>query len=172
MSFVYLFLCFTFQSPAIFSTWLRLLTGTWTNKPNFCNLKLILTHLAYIVNGKKKTCYIVQQFHSANKRDVTLRHLWRQLSNKAAFDGKTLQSNICRDICNAMAESWTISTVSATFFRLLCVRIEIDQLKCVNCWVIIHCLSVSCKKINHSRYALVIGFSLKFLDWGRNLVDE
>ena len=39
------------------------------------------------------------------------------------------------------------------FRRLLCVRIEIDQLQCVNCWVIIHCLSVSCTKIhvNHSR---------------------
>ena len=42
------------------------------------------------------------------------------------------------------------------FRGLLCVRIEIDQLKCVNCLVIIHCLSVSCTKINHSRYALVI----------------
>ena len=38
------------------------------------NLTKILTHLAYIANGKK-TCYIVQQFHLANKRDVTLRHL-------------------------------------------------------------------------------------------------
>ena len=34
----------------------------------------ILTHLAYIANGKK-ACYIVRQFHWANKRDVTLRHL-------------------------------------------------------------------------------------------------
>ena len=42
------------------------------------------------------------------------------------------------------------------FRRLLCVRIEIDQLQCVNCWVIIHCLSVSCTKLNHSRCALVI----------------
>ena len=46
------------------------------------------------------------------------------------------------------------------FRRLLCVRIEIDQLQCVNCWVIIHCLSVSCTKINHSRCALVIWSSL------------
>ena len=38
------------------------------------SLFIILTHLAYIANGKK-TCYIVQQFHWANKRDVTLRHL-------------------------------------------------------------------------------------------------
>ena len=37
-------------------------------------ISCILTHLAYIANGKK-TCYIVQQFHWANKRDVTLRHL-------------------------------------------------------------------------------------------------
>ena len=42
------------------------------------------------------------------------------------------------------------------FRRLLCVRIEIDQHHCVNCWVIMHCLSVSCAKINHSRCALVI----------------
>ena len=47
------------------------------------------------------------------------------------------------------------------FRRLLCVRIEIDQLQCVNRWVIIHCLSVSWTKINHSRYALVIWSSLQ-----------
>ena len=47
------------------------------------------------------------------------------------------------------------------FRRLLCVRIEIDQLQCVNCWVIIHCLSVSCTTINHSRCALVIWSSLQ-----------
>ena len=47
------------------------------------------------------------------------------------------------------------------FRRLLCVRIEIDRLQCVDCWVIIHCLSVSCMKINHSRCALVIWSSLQ-----------
>ena len=47
------------------------------------------------------------------------------------------------------------------FRRLLCVRIEIDPLQCVNCWVIIHCLSVSCTTINHSRCALVIWSSLQ-----------
>ena len=47
------------------------------------------------------------------------------------------------------------------FCRLLCVRIEIDQLQCVNCWAIIHCLSVSCTKINHSCWALVIWSSLQ-----------
>ena len=47
------------------------------------------------------------------------------------------------------------------FRRLLCVRIEIDQLQCVNWSVIIHCLSVSCTKINHSRCALVIWSSLE-----------
>ena len=47
------------------------------------------------------------------------------------------------------------------FRRLLCVRIEIDQLQCVDCWVIIHCLSISCTKINHSRCALVIWSSLQ-----------
>ena len=47
------------------------------------------------------------------------------------------------------------------FRRLFCVRIEIDQPQCVNWWVIIHCLSVSCTKINHSRCALVIWSSLQ-----------
>ena len=47
------------------------------------------------------------------------------------------------------------------FCRLLCVRIEIDQLQCMNCWVIIHCLLVSCTKINRSRCALVIWSSLQ-----------
>ena len=47
------------------------------------------------------------------------------------------------------------------FRRLLCVRIEIDQLYCVNCWVIINCLSVSCTKINHSCCALMIWSSLQ-----------
>ena len=49
------------------------------------------------------------------------------------------------------------------FRRLLCVRIEIDQHHCVNCWVIMHCLSVSCAKINHSRCALVIWSSLQLI---------
>ena len=47
------------------------------------------------------------------------------------------------------------------FRRFLSVRIEIDQLQCVNCWVMIHCLLVSCTKINHSRCALVIWSSLQ-----------
>ena len=51
------------------------ISGTSTRvKTNNKLLTYILTHLAYIANGKK-TCYIVQQFHWANKRDVTLRHL-------------------------------------------------------------------------------------------------
>ena len=49
-----------------------------------------------------------------------------------------------------------IRRIQLLFHRFFCVRIEIDQLYYVNCWVIIHCLSVSCKQINHSRFALVI----------------
>ena len=57
-----------------------------------------------------------------------------------------------------VGRSWRLQMC---FRRLLYVRIEIDQLQCVNCWVIIHCLSVSCTKINHSRCALVIWSSLQ-----------
>ena len=75
-----------------------------------------------------------------------------------------------RNTCKRLRYSQTFGAISSVqwrkvgrirrirllFHRLLCVRIEIDQLQCVNCWVIIHCLSVSCKQINHSRFALVI----------------
>ena len=57
-----------------------------------------------------------------------------------------------------IGRSWRLQMC---FRRLLCVRIEIDQVQCVNCWVMIHCLSVSCTKINHSRYMLVIRSSLQ-----------
>ena len=57
-----------------------------------------------------------------------------------------------------VGKSWRLQMC---FRCLLCVRIEIDQLLCVNCCVIIHCLSVSCTKINHSRCALVIWSSLQ-----------
>ena len=52
-----------------------------------------------------------------------------------------------------VGRSWRLQMC---FCCLLCVRIEMDQLQCVNCWVIIHCLSVSCTKINHLCYVLVI----------------
>ena len=57
-----------------------------------------------------------------------------------------------------VGRSWRLQMC---FRRLLCVRIEIDQFHCVNCWVLIHCLSVSCTTINHSRCALVIWSSLQ-----------
>ena len=56
---------------------------------------------------------------------------------------------------------WISWRLQMCFRYLLRVRIEIDQLRCVNCWVIIHCLSVSCTTINHSRCALVIWSSLQ-----------
>ena len=60
--------------------------------------------------------------------------------------------------CRKVGRSWILRMC---FRHLLCVRIEIDQPHSVNCWVIIHCLSVSCMEINHSRCALVIWSSLQ-----------
>ena len=57
-----------------------------------------------------------------------------------------------------VGRSWRLQMC---FPRLFSVRIEIDQLYCVNCWVIIHCVSVSCMKINHLRCTLVICSSLQ-----------
>ena len=104
---------------------------------------------------------------------------WRhwKMTSFVALDGVTsfLRLKDVTIICKRMRRSLSIGGSSSVqwrkvgrrwrlrmcFRRLLCVRIEIDQLKCVNCWVIIHCLSVSCTKINHSRCALVIWSSLQ-----------
>ena len=56
---------------------------------------------------------------------------------------------------------WRSWRLRMCYHHLLCVRIETDQLQCVNCWVIILCLSASCTKINHLRCALVIWSSLQ-----------
>ena len=89
-----------------------------------------------------------------------------------ALDGVTsfLRLKDIKNACKHLRNSLTFCGISSLHWRkvgrswrlqicfhhLLWVRIEIDQLKCVSCCVIIHCLSVSCKKINHSHCALVI----------------
>ena len=55
-----------------------------------------------------------------------------------------------------MAESCMNLKDTTAFHHFLCVRIEKDQFSCMNCWVKIHCLSVSCKQISHSPFALTI----------------
>ena len=57
------------------------------------------------------------------------------------------------------------------FGRLLCVKIKIDQLYCVNCWIIIYCLLVNCTKINHSCYALMI-WSLQLTSKQWNITEQ
>ena len=51
--------------------------------------------------------------------------------------------------------------IQLLFRRFLCVKIEIDQLLCVICWVINHSLSTSCKFMNHSRSELLIWYTLQ-----------
>ena len=79
---------------------------------------------------------------------ITCKHMWRSLSIGSSSSVQWRK----------VGRSWRLRMC---FRRLLCVRIEIDQLQCVNCWVIIHCLSVSCTKINYSRCPLVIWSSLQ-----------
>ena len=104
---------------------------------------------------------------------------WRhwKMTSSMALDGVTsfLRLKDVAITCKRMRRSLSIGGSSSVqwrkvgrswrlrmcFRRLLCVRIEIDQLHCVNRWVIIHCLSVNCTKINHSRCALVIWSSLQ-----------
>ena len=82
---------------------------------------------------------------------ITCKGMWRSLK-------------YWREFFSAMVQWWKVGRswrLWMCFRLLLCVRIEIDQLQCMNCWVIIHCLSVSCIKINHSRCMLMIWSSLQ-----------
>ena len=135
-------------------------------------ISIILTHLAYRANGYK--LWYIRQYFTAKVCD-SWRH-WK-MTSFMALDGVSsfLRLKDVTITCKHMQRSLTIGGSSSIqwrrdgwswrlqicFRRLLCVRIEIDQLRCANCWVIIHCLSVSCTNINHSRCALVIWSSLQ-----------
>ena len=124
----------------------------------------ILTHFAYRANGNK--LWYIGQWFTAKVCD-SWRH-WK-MTSFMALDGVTSFLRL-KDVtisCKRMRLSLIIGGSSSVrwrkvgrrwilrmcFRRLLCVRIEIDQLQCVNCWVIIDCLSVSCTKMNYSRCA-------------------
>ena len=63
--------------------------------------------------------------------------------------------NYWRDFLSEMAESWKKLKTSNVFSSFIVCQ------NCLNCWVIIHCLLVSCTKINHSCCALMIWYSLQ-----------
>ena len=141
-------------------------------------LWVILTYLAYRANGKK--LWYIGQLFTAKVRD-SWRH-WK-MTSFIVLDGVTtfLRLKDLTITCKYMRRSLNIGRRTSVqrrkvgrscrlrmcFRCLLCVRIEIDQPQCVNCWVIIHCLSVSCTKINDSCCAIVIWSSLQltFKQW-------
>ena len=89
---------------------------------------------------------------------------WRhwKMTSFMALDGVTsfLRLKDVSVTCKRMRRSLSIGGSSSVQWRkvgrswrlrmcfrcLLCVGIEIDQLQCLNCWLIIHCLEVSCKE--------------------------
>ena len=140
----------------------------------FSLLICIPTHLAYIVNGKNRVLFCNNSLggnacrYLAPFYDVILPidHVSLTLNGVTSFLCVINVRNTCKRLRYSQTfegissvqwrKVWRIWRIQLLFHRFLCVRIEIDQLLCVNCWVIIHCLSVSCKQINHSRFALVI----------------
>ena len=120
---------------------------------------------------------IIHIFESARKTRASWRHLLlpNDVSHGVRRCNVVLNWKDVTYICKYMRHNPTIGGIFSVkwwkvgrswrlqmyFRRLLCVKIEIDQLYCVNCWVIIHCLLVSCTKINHSCCALMIWYSLQ-----------
>ena len=92
-----------------------------------CTLpRQILSHLAYRVSDKTWSNNN-SQFWMHGKTRASWRHFnyWRHFLSAMTKVGRSWRLEMC-------------------FRCLLCVRIEIDQLYFANCWVIMHCLSVSC----------------------------
>ena len=142
-----------------------------------------LTHLAYIAMVKNRVLFCNNSLgryawsYLAPFYDIILSidHVSLTLDRVTSF----LHVINIRNKCKRLRYSQTLGTISSVqwrkvgriwrirllFHRLLCVRIKIDQPLCVNCWAIIHCLSVSCyKQINHLCFALVIcGVSSEFV---------
>ena len=143
---------------------------------NVTQMLIILTHLAYRVNAKNVIYQtIIHSFESETKTRASWRH-YCKMTSVLASDGVTAFLRL-KDVLKTRKRMWHSPTFGGKYsvqwrkvgnscilqmcFRcLLCVRIEIDQLLCVDCWVIIHCLSVSCAQINKSCNALVIWSSL------------
>ena len=86
-----------------------------------------------VIHGLRR-CNVV---FTLERRYITCKCMRRSLSIGGSSSGQWRK----------VGRSWRLPMC---FCRLLCIRIEIDQLQCVNCWVIIHCLSVSCTKINRA----------------------
>ena len=120
---------------------------------------------------------IINSFESARKTRASWRHLLLQndVSHGVRRCNVVLRWKDVTYTCKYMRHNPTIGGISAVqwwkvgrsrrlqmYFRhLLCIKIKIDQLYCVNCWIMIYCLSVNCTKINHSCYALMIWSSLQ-----------
>ena len=138
-------------------------------------LSQIRTHPAYIANAKK-SCYMKHQLH-----------FWKPALAGVNCHCKMISYGVTsflhlKDVtytCKHMRNSPTIGRISSVqwrkvgswwrlqmcFRRLLCVWIEIDLLKFVNCCVITHCLSVSCMNINHLRCTLAISLQMTSKQW-------
>ena len=73
----------------------------------------------------------------------------------------TLEIHIHVNVCDNVILAGFIQCNGGKLEELKTSKKEIDQLVYVNCWVIIHCLSVSCTQINHSRCVVGIRSSLQ-----------
>ena len=139
-----------------------------------------LTHLTYRDNAKQKRVIsnnIVTVLRACGKHALADVNCYCEMTSIVALDGvmSLLRLKDVTYLCKHMRHSPTIGRISSVqwrklrrswrlqvcFCRLLCVRIEIYQLKFVNGWVIIHCLLVSCTKVNHLCCVLVIWSSLQ-----------
>ena len=146
---------------------------------------VILTQLAYRANAKTSDMSNKSSVLKAQGKHVLAEVIcYCKMTSVVALDSVTslLSWKDVTNTCKPMRHSPTIGGISSVqwrqvgrswilqmyFRRLLCVRIEIDQLYCVNCWVIIHCLSVSCtRQITHATHATCSWFNLLY-NWPPN----
>ena len=153
--------------------WPNSQTNTWLQYHN--TITSILSHLAYVAE-----CVISKLLHSlesARKADVNCHCKWKSVMGLDRMTTFWCLKDVT-NTHNCMQNSPPIGRILQRNGKKLeeakdlkcvfvvCVRIEIDQLQCVNCWVIIHCLSVSCTKTNQSPWTFVIwSLQATFKQW-------
>ena len=141
--------------------------NAWHYLALFYDIILAVDHVSFTLDGVtlflhvinvRNTCKHLRYSQTRHSQVPTFFLISRHVSDQSYVIAPLISSSEmyicsrfwCNVLCSIKVQIWKENS------SFLCVRIEIDQLWCMNCWVIIHRLSVSWKQINHSCFALVI----------------
>ena len=116
---------------------------SWEDKNNFNTPRLYSQLLNSVISTSfGRFADVSLRFHNLRRCNVVF---YRVNNVRNACKQQRYSKNCWRDCFMRWRKVGRIWSIQLRFRRFLCVRIEIDQLLCVICWVINQSLSVNCK---------------------------